>query len=95
MAERLLSPLEQKMKEIHEKGFLYLPNIRPIPDTAHNKLLIGGKAYIETMSSDTWTTIIRIKFKDVPTIEFQFSFLEPMQKDLEEEFKDKLAHYEE
>lgn len=94
MGEVILSPLEQKMHEIYKKGFLYLPNIRPIPDTVHNKLLVGGKAFIETIDSDIWTTIIRIMFKDVPTIEFQYHWLEPMQKDLEEEFGENLAHYE-
>lgn len=34
-------------------------------------------------------------FKDIPTTEFTFHWLEPMQKDLEEEFGEKEAHYQE
>lgn len=49
-----MSPLEEKLNEIHDKGFLYLPNIRPIPNTVHDKLLIGGKAYIEEIWTDIW-----------------------------------------
>jgi len=87
------SPLEIKMQDIQDKEFLYVPNIRPIPDSAHNKHLIGGKAYIEEIWSDIWTCIISIKFKNVPTIIFPYDFIEPMQDDLKEEFDDKDAYY--
>ncbi len=90
-----MSPLEQKMQEIQNKEFLYVPYIKPIPETVHDKLLIGGKAFIEEMWSDIWTQIISIKFKKIPTIIFPFHMIEPMQKDLEDEFGELEAHYEE
>jgi hypothetical protein len=89
----LNSPLKKKMNEIYALNFLYIPSIKPIPGTVHEKLLIGGKAYIEEIWSDIWTQKISMKFKDIPTLIFEFHTIENLQEKLKEEYGNKEAYY--
>ena len=95
MEKVFVSPLQQKMNEIQKKGFLYIPSIKPIPNTVHDKLLIGGKAFTEEIWSDIISCVISIKFKNIPTLIFEFHTIENLQERFKEEYGEEEAHYEE
>ncbi len=94
MGEVVISPLQQQINEIYAKGFLYIPSLKPITGTVHDKLLIGGKAYIEEIWSDIWSQVISIKFKNIPSVIFEFHTIENLQEKLKKDCNDKEAYYE-